>query len=143
MTDSNAPMSQFALRAKWQALSDVMIEHGPGWFGVLDKMLRNMERADFVPSLDKITQIKEKFGTIRVYVSFDPTIEGGVDRMERIYKSMREADNSARTCETCGQPSHLMVTNGWIVSRCLEHKPKDAKTLREHFKPEERYFCED
>jgi hypothetical protein len=135
MTDSNAPMPLSELRAKWPAISDVMIEHGPGWFGVLDKMLRAMERAGFVPLVDKITQIKEKFGTIRVYVAFDSTIEGGVDRIERIYKVMHEADNSARSCETCGQPSHLMVTNGWIMSRCKGHTPPDAKTLKEHFKP--------
>jgi hypothetical protein len=127
-------MTRSELKSKWPALAEVMIEHGPGWHGVLDKMLSSMKAAGFNQHRDKITQIKEKFGTIRVYVSFDPLLDGGIERMERIRKAMNEADKSARTCETCGNSSHLVVTEGWIMSRCEEHKPPNAKTLKEHFK---------
>lgn len=127
-------MTRSELKSKWPALAGVMIEHGPGWYDLLDKMLSSMEAAGFNQHRDKITQIKEKFGSIRVYVSFDPTLEGGIDRMERIRKAMNEADKSARTCETCGKSSHLTVTEGWLMSRCEEHKPPNAKTLKEHFK---------
>jgi hypothetical protein len=127
-------MTKFNLRSKWPALAEVILEHGPGWYDVLDKMLTAMASAGFDAQRDKITQIKEKFGTIRVYVSFDQSLEGGVERRERILKAMNKADKSARTCETCGKSSHLMVTQGWVMSRCEEHKPPDAKTLKEHFK---------
>jgi hypothetical protein len=127
-------MTKFDLRSKWPVLAEVILEHGPGWHGVLDKMLTSMEEAGFDEKRDKITQIKEKFGTIRVYVSFDQSLDGGIERMERIRKAMNEADKSARTCETCGKSGHLVVTEGWIMSRCEEHKPPNAKTLKEHFK---------
>ena len=128
-------MTKLDLRSKWPVLADVILEHGPGWYEVLDKMLTAMERAGFDEQRDKITQIKEKFGTLRVYVSFDKSLDGEVERIERIRKAMDETNKSSRTCETCGKSSHLMVTNGWIMSRCEEHKPPDAKTLKEHFKP--------
>lgn len=128
-------MTQSELRAKWPALSSVMIEHGPGWYGVLDQMLTSMQKAGFDQRTDRITQVKEKFGTIRVYFALNQSIERGVQRMEPIRKAMHEADKSARTCETCGQASRLMVSNGLVMSRCLVHKPSGAKTLREHFNP--------
>ncbi len=129
-------MTKFDLRSKWPVLADVLLEHGPGWYGLLDKMLAAMRSAGFDVQRDKITQIKEKFGTLRVYVSFDKSLDGEVDRIERIRKAMDETNKSARTCETCGKSSHLMVTNGWVMSRCVEHKPHDAKTLKEHFERE-------
>lgn len=128
-------MTKSELRSKWPAIAGVLLEHGPGWYGVLDEILTSMQNAGFDQQRDKITQIKEKFGTVRVYVSFDSTIKGGLERVERIIKAMNVANKSARICESCGQPSHLVVTNGWIMSRCQEHTPSEAKSLRQHFKP--------
>lgn len=128
-------MTQSELRAKWPALSAVMLEHGPGWYCVLDQMLTSMQEAGFDQQTDRITQVKEKFGTIRVYFALDQSIERGAERMEQIRKAMHEADKSARTCETCGEASRLMVTNGMIMTRCVDHAPSDAKTLKEHFNP--------
>jgi len=129
-------MTKFDLRSKWPVLADVLLEHGPGWYGLLDKMLAAMRSAGFDVQRDKITQIKEKFGTLRVYVAFDKILDAGDERIERIRRAMVETNVSARTCETCGKSSHLMVTNGWVMSRCVEHKPHDAKTLKEHFERE-------
>jgi hypothetical protein len=128
-------MTKAELIAKWPILLNVPIEHGPGWYGLLDNMLNAMQNAGFDPLSDQITQVKEKFGCIRLYIEFDPSIGGGQSRFEKVHQAMRHADKSARTCEICGDAAHLMVTNGLVMARCLEHKPVDAKSLREHFHP--------
>jgi hypothetical protein len=124
-------MYESELISKWKI--KVPLEHGPGWFGVLDTILSAMEAAGFDKQRDEITQIKEKFGCIRVYVNFDQSIAGGSERLEQVRKAMLGADKSAKTCEICGEPSKMMVTHGWWMTRCLEHKSEGSKSLREHF----------
>jgi len=126
-------MTKFDLRSKWPVLAEVILEHGSGWHGVLDKILASMKEAGFDEMREKITPIKEKFGTIRVYVSFDRSLDGGIERIERIRKAMNEADKSQGLARQW-QVSHLVVTEGWIMSRYEQHKPPNAKTLKEHFK---------
>lgn len=128
-------MTKAELIAKWPILLTIPIEHGSGWYGVLDNMLTAMQSAGFDPYKDEITQIKEKFGCIRLYIEFDPSIAGGLSRFNRVHQAMRNADKSARTCEFCGEAARLMVTDGRVMARCLEHKPANAKSLREHFQP--------
>jgi hypothetical protein len=57
------------------------------------------------------TQIKEKFGTLRVYTNFTDDYCDGVITMA---ESM-----SARTCEECAQPGKQTV-EGWIKTLCEE-----------------------
>lgn len=67
-----------------------------------------------------ITQIKEKFGSLRFYY------QGGDDEisgMVRMAESM-----SGVTCEECGAPGHQRG-GGWIVTLCDEHAEKRGMVL--------------
>jgi hypothetical protein len=64
----------------------------------------------------EVTQVKEKFGTLRFYTSLgDDYIYGAIAMAESM---------SAVTCETCGKPGKLF-TYGWWHVACDEHKTQD------------------
>lgn len=59
-----------------------------------------------------VTQVKEKFGTLRFYYNGgDDTIRGMVNMADSM---------SARTCETCGSPGKLHQ-RGWHYVACPNH----------------------
>lgn len=83
------------------------------------------------------TQVKEKYGTMRVY-----WIGNGIDNWDEIESKLDDSvktDNlfnkyydrvenaidyveflSSKICEECGEPGKV-YTNGWYVSRCKKH----------------------
>ena len=83
------------------------------------------------------TQVKEKYGTMRVY-----WIGNGIDNWEEIESKIDTSVNidtlfnthydrvqnaidyveflSGKVCEECGEPGKV-YTNGWYVSRCKKH----------------------
>lgn len=71
--------------------------------------------------LPKICQIKEKFGTLRVYVdNLTPYVDGVIDMAEAM---------SEVTCEKCGKPGKTH-TIGWHKTLCYEHaKEKYGKVI--------------
>lgn len=124
------------------------IECGDGWYGLLDRMLRSMEvhvisreksriwaeknnsaglpHADVPDPVDPITlqQIKEKFGTLRVYY------QGGDDTIHGIAR-MAEA-MSEITCEVCGSVGK--TRNGtWIKTLCDQHHVKRSLGASDEF----------
>jgi hypothetical protein len=48
-------MTKAELIAKWPILLNVPIEHGPGWYGLLDNMLNAMQNAGFDPLAYRIS----------------------------------------------------------------------------------------
>ena len=72
-----------------------------------------MEQAkELVPT---VSQVKEKFGTLRFYIN------AGTDEH---YNYIRFAENlSARICETCGAPGKRRGKH-WIYTACDEHTEK-------------------
>lgn len=62
--------------------------------------------------LPRMLQIKEKFGTLRVYIDHaDERIMALTDMAEKL---------SEFTCEKCGAPGELR-TGGWLKTLCDEH----------------------
>lgn len=76
------------------------------------------ESKDWMP---RLVQVKEKFGSLRLYFSTYPK---GIDNIER------EAEKkSTKTCETCGKKGKLRGKY-WIYCACLEHcKLEDRDNL--------------
>lgn len=74
--------------------------------------------ATALSELPSISTLKEKFGTLRVYV------DGGND-MTYAYTSFAES-MSACTCEVCGSPGKIDVGRGWLKTHCKEHFTPDA-----------------
>lgn len=83
-----------------------------GWFNLLNNMLEeisNLEVKDFY-----FTQIKEKFGTLRVYSeNFTNEIDTIIDKYEKV---------SENTCEVCGELGELISNKGWWRVRCALHE---------------------
>lgn len=65
-----------------------------------------------------ISQIKEKFGTLRFY------IYGGSDAIDKLIDTAE--DLSSVTCEQCGQSGELR-DNGWLFTLCDECWDKKLK----------------
>lgn len=89
----------------------VIKECDPGWDKIIDPLIELCKKRKV-----KILQIKEKFGRLRFYVNFST---------ETIDQLIEEAENeSARTCELCGEPGELRSYNGWLKTVCVAHTPK-------------------
>jgi len=134
-------MTLHELKENWPILGTVRIEHGPGWYSLIDSVMAAIYRAGFDENRDEIQQIKEKFGTLRFYFVCDVSslISGDCerfqrdDRFERILKAIKENDTSGKTCEVCGQAGRLLVSAGWWSTRCAEHAPQGAVPAAEYF----------
>jgi hypothetical protein len=126
-------MTKDELRGIWPCLEGVLIEHGRGWCNLLHHMLTEMTRAGFDQARDRITQIKEKLGSLRVYVDFDNSCDDDPVRADRVLTAMLNADESASTCEECGQPGQLLIDRGWWLTRCAQHAPDGAKSVGEYY----------
>lgn len=83
------------------------ISCGPGWYPILARIEERLNELD--PHFE-VNQIKEKFGTLRVYWEGDiPDGDAIVDEAEA---------ESARTCELCGSVGHLRTRAGWLKTLC-------------------------
>ena len=83
------------------------VECGPGWKAIIEPLM-DLCRKEGVA----ITQIKEKFGTLRFYVASAP---------DHVYAAIDAAEKkSAETCEQCGAPGRLQ-NDGWMRTVCKKH----------------------
>jgi len=89
--------------------------HGDGWYNLLDEILAELypllqeaeQRGEEVP---RGAQIKEKFGTLRVYMS---------KYTDAIHDILLEAEKkSATVCESCGAAGELRADRRWIRTLC-------------------------
>lgn len=89
-----------------------------GWVDIVKEALKNAKALD--PNL-KVTQIKEKFGGLRLYVdSDDPMVNRIVADTEK--KSMK-------VCQKCSAPGEHQTVRGWYVTMC-----ETCKKERENYR---------
>lgn len=83
---------------------------GNGWHGLIDEAYDLLE-----PHEIEVTQVKEKFGQLRIYTGImtkevsdvlDPKIWGIESR-------------SMSVCECCGQPAEQQTKGGWVKTICV------------------------
>lgn len=99
---------------------------GPGWHDLvvaLNELLDVDADADF-----RFTQVKEKFGQLRVYWR-------GADPSGRIDQLVEAAEEiSASMCETCGADAKMRQTRGpgfgYIHAACDDHAQPDSDVIR-------------
>jgi len=108
------------------------IEHGFGWYGLILPIINELRIYNEQHPGDEISidQIKEKYGTLRFYVSSAPDYILGM-----ITKAERESEN---ICEICGAKGKLTEINGWYVTRC-EHHLKAWKESNDDISKERLY----
>lgn len=89
------------------------IETREGWNAILKTFYSILERYHNVPEEFQILQIKEKFGTLRIYpVNSNDFIDGMICFAEAM---------SEHTCEVCGGLGKRVVKGGWVRTRCEAH----------------------
>lgn len=87
-------------------------ECGPGWYDMLDATLSWIAEAQ-PNAWWKVSQLKEKFGGLRVYNTVGPGwISEILDAAEHL---------SEHVCDLCGAPGRKS-TDRWITTRCEEHQ---------------------
>jgi len=88
---------------------------GDGWFGIVDAMCRVVveHAAPTGQPVPQVAQVKEKFGSLRVYWS------GAVDDFVTGASLMAEA-LSKRTCELTGRPGRMTKRGGYFQTLCPE-----------------------
>jgi len=95
------------------------IECGAGWYNIIDQLSAKL----FEIYNDKIeyTQIKEKFGTLRVYVDvLDDSIQ-----FKDVFDIIGEYEvMSSKICEICGAEGKTISTRGWLKTVCETHAKK-------------------
>lgn len=85
---------------------------GDGWFQLIWNLCEGLEKV--VDDTFKVDQVKEKFGTLRFYVSYVN------DEISSLIHNAEEL--SSKTCEICGKPGHLKVKGGWYRTVCDDEK---------------------
>ena len=89
-------------------------ECGPGWYKIIEKLTDDINAIIQRDNLEYCyaEQIKEKFGTLRYYLSTE------TDEMSDLI--LKAEDESEITCEVCGNPGELKNERYWLSVRCNE-----------------------
>ena len=102
------------------------VEVPKGWYPLLDAMFEEIEAviAQDASTWIALDQIKEKYGTLRVYFT------GGNDRIDDIVERYEERSES--TCERCASEDATQQRQGWIRTLCpscvqRERRPSTLK----------------
>lgn len=115
---------------------------GPGWWPIIESLCasiqghidwRNHSRErllesnpykNIIPDAVEqvvIEQVKEKFGSLRIY------FKGGD---EAVYGMVRMAEAwASKSCEDCGKPGKTR-SGGWVKVRCDEHEEEHQRVQR-------------
>jgi hypothetical protein len=95
------------------------LECGDGWFSLINTLSGIIEfEINQLPEEFKTqvyaVQIKEKFGSLRFYMSKSiPKIDGAISLAENLSRFI---------CEECGNPGSITSINGWLCALCDTHK---------------------
>ncbi|KAK0447245.1 hypothetical protein EV421DRAFT_2033626 [Armillaria borealis] len=90
---------------------------GEGWDGLIREICEELKGKDVV-----FSQIKEKFGQLRIYV------EEGDEETLRYLLEMEE--KSAKVCEECGAAGNLAESYGWLFATCEECAKKGRREYK-------------
>lgn len=99
---------------KTQTLMCWGFSHGDGWFNIIYELSQKLEAAILkLPEEERASyravQVKEKFGTLRFYMS---------NWTDEMVEAIREAEErSVSTCEGCGAPGELRK-GSWVHTYC-------------------------
>lgn len=86
-----------------------------GWSDLIEASLLLIQQYVELNALDvKISQVKEKFGQLRIYQhGGDAGIGMALDITELV---------SGCVCELCGMPAAVTELEGWLLARCDKHR---------------------
>ena len=97
-------------------------ECGDGWYTLLDELCEKLTVLVDKGVASKIIadQVKEKYGTLRFYVS----TEGDPHMIVEDVIAIAERQSSI-TCEVCGEYGQITSDDGWLSVRCKKHREEE------------------
>ena len=102
-------------------------EVGKGWVPLIEPIIERVRELNKAGANVKISQIKEKWGSLTIYFDSAP---------EELWEMAREAEEkSTIICEECGARATQAEVNGWIYTRC----PDCLEKLRRHYLSNQRF----
>jgi hypothetical protein len=88
------------------------IECGNGWNDLIYDLCKEIEKTDALMSC-RFTQIKEKWGLLRVYINYGD---------DKIYDLIYEYEKkSSKICELCGEKAKTRSIHRWLTTLCDKH----------------------
>jgi len=96
------------------------IQCGDGWYALVASVAELLTRHN--PNI-KAEQVKEKFGGLRFYHTYNDDYTHGVVEMA--------GHISFQICEVCGVPGIKRDSGGYIATLCEKHKGRKPKTIGE------------
>lgn len=108
-------------------MTDSHFECGGGWDDIIKPVLKKIEEYNNKHEEKiEVLQIKEKFGLLRIYLSFYP---------ENFEEVCADAENeSSQTCEFCGTKQNVYTNDmkeGWMKTLCVDcRKERNEKRSR-------------
>jgi hypothetical protein len=105
-------------------------ECNDGWRDLIERACVRIENALDNGDTIKISQIKEKYGTLRFYWSgrLPSEAKAKVDEVVDLAKA-----RSAFTCEIYGAEGRLYSCGGWLATACSEHARGEPAPVRPGF----------
>jgi len=95
-------------------------ETGRGWYPLIYELLNKLQAIEDRDGIGlEITQIKEKFGGLRVYTNI------GTDEIWNLIEEYGE--KSFTICEICGKPGKLRNNHGWYTTLCDSCQEREEK----------------
>lgn len=95
----------------------------PGWLALIERLVADLEALPGGETLG-CRQLKEKFGTLRLYLDGQGQAQQLIGAAEKI---------SGETCYVCGAAG-TMRRHGWILPLCDYHAGRNYRTLLESYK---------
>ncbi len=94
------------------------LECGDGWYTLIDSLCGMIEhhlKYNAPPDAPPVValQIKEKFGTLRFYVSGGDTVTDSFIQFAEYF--------SGKVCEQCGNPGKIRDDMSWLTTLCDHH----------------------
>lgn len=112
-------------KPKNESLMSFGCAHDDGWFNIIYQMCHAISQHLKNKNIKyEFFQIKEKFGSLRVYDNgHDDFIDGVISMAERM---------SSCTCEVTGNPGRLYRKGHWYKTLCKEEATKNGyETVKE------------
>jgi hypothetical protein len=106
------------IRNRFQEIVTTGFECETGWYGILETYFYAVDRLlkAHPGSYYKLSQVKEKFAGLRIYVQMSADISAAEAEINEWAEK-----RAARTCEVCGHPGVLRKRGGWYLTRCDTH----------------------
>lgn len=104
------------LYKKYPEMLKCPIDCGDGWKKIIEDLCREVNKAnkDLI-----VVQIKEKFGTLRFYTTYET---------DEVFELIRKAEKlSESTCENCGKEGKTQQIRGWYFTACENCRQKLEK----------------